>query len=376
MTGATISRDSLKAAFTLVDRVGANPGLLASQYVKLIYEPKPGVLRLLVTGLTMAEATVKVNLGTQAWKFFVDRRVLGVFLNSAATDILASLKETTLTLKSGRRRIEVTSASEISGYSRWKPSDTAKKFKLSDDSLVSDLTFLSKYAPMTAAADHLSVVCLAKGLGVVATDTFTFAARIDPGMAVSFPLPADLASTLEAIYRSGGLNHLLIEPNGVGAQCNGGYLYQTASTASKKYPLDHLKRLIKKGQEFETAIAFQAKPLNEALEYLHGFVFGSDVDTVVRGKAAKKGMTLTTDLPHLHGTVDKWVPSTGQLDFVWSLPTVSAWVNRMVALGAEAVVYFRMADDFIYGFRAVAKEGAPMYLLMLADHGGEPAGNA
>src|SRR6185369_4668840 len=165
--------------------------------------------------------------------------VISAFLNSAKSKVITvEHKDNALLWKSCRQKIVSTAMDAVTGYATWTPAGT--KLALTP-TLRKELALHAQYAPLTAAADHLSAVCLCKGYGVLASDSFVVSTCLDKSQPTSMKLPVLLAGLL------GGSNGaaVLVDKNGAGIQYTNGYLYQPlAANCITGYPLKKISQVV------------------------------------------------------------------------------------------------------------------------------------
>ncbi len=326
----TFETDKALAAFKVVDLVGLHAGILSSQFIMLQYSS--GKLFMNLTGHAVASTSFPVTGDSGAnWTFFLDRRVLGAFLSSTQAKTIDLKMDNTLTLKAGRHRAVVPAMSRVVGYSRWKPDASVKSIKISDE-LKTEFSMMADYAPITAAADHLSAVYMVKGYGILATDSFCLSALQDSTIAKTFPLPVVLAKLI-----TGSVDTIQIDGGGAGIRFPEGYVYQASSARSQTdYPLEDIKKVVNGALTTKPAVKIPAKRLLEGLAYLNGFVFGSasDVNVELSGKTGEKVIRLSMSSPagEVHKLLTESEILVPEFSLKWPLLKVLPWVTHIATL--------------------------------------------
>lgn len=318
-----------QAAFKIVDRVGTHAGILSSQFIMLQYTK--GRLYMNLTGHAVGSASFPVTEDSGAsWTFYLDRRIFGAFLASTQAKTVELKHDNALTLKAGRHKANIPAMSRVVGYSKWKP-ETVKTINISED-LQTELAMMADYAPITAAADHLSAVYLVKGYGILATDSFCLSAFIDPTISTTFPLPVVFT---KLITKDTGT--IQTDGNGAGIRFPEGYIYQANSAKSQTdYPLDDIKKVASGALTVKPAVKIPAKRLLEGLAYLNGFVFGSaaDVSVELSGKAGEKTIRLSMSSPagEVHKLLGEFEILASEFSLKWPILKVMPWVTHVASL--------------------------------------------
>lgn len=329
-------------AFKIVDMVDMQPGMLSSQFVRLTADKK---LRLSLTGVCIGEAVVKLP-EPEAWKFYIDRRVLGAFLASTkAKQISLEHHNGELRLVAGRQqKVLVSNSEDVSGYTSWSRKESNATLKLSE-TLRKELKLLAEYAPTTAAADHLSAVNMVKGYGTIGTDSFIIAAYLDPSTAISFPLPVVLTKTLA----SKQVDELLLNKGGAGVQFSNGYLYQTVvARARTNYPLKKIQGVLNDAQKLKPLLSVDPGKLHEGLTKVKAFVFGSSVDIEVTIEAGKTEDSLQLSLNLVNGSAQVNIAGkyTGSSPLVFPIDKIAPWIEHIASLKDAKTIYGSMGEGY------------------------------
>ena len=352
-----------RSAAEVIFHVGSHAGLLSSQFVKMVCAK--GTLKMALTGLCLGESSLAVPDASADWTFYLDRRVLEAFLATTKAQTLdMSIVKDSLVLLAGRSKASSTPMSEVSGYASWKSKPTGS-LKITD-ALRRELGVLSGYAPITAAADHLSAVYLIQKYGILATDSFVIAACIDPGMTQSFPLPV-VISQLAAAQK---VTTLDLDKQGAGIRFPEGYVYQTVSARCQTdYPIAAVQGVIKTSRAVPSCLKIKVGKLADALGYLKTFIFGSDIDINIQCPAGQKDLSLLLTMDLIRGRTQ--TASSGEevakdLNLKWPISKIDPWVTYIAGIDREQVVCCAF-DPASHSNIMVASAGKRHYILIVAE---------
>ena len=329
-----LDTDTLRQSFQMIDQVGAHAGLLSSQFIKMTFGDK---LSMNLSGLAIAGTTLPVLEKDPApWTFYLDRRMLaGILSTTSAKTVSLNLDKDVMTILAGKQKAIIPGISAIVGYSSWKPKDTLKTLKLTDD-LRAELNSLADYAPMTAAADHLAAVYMIKGYGIIATDSISLSAYLDSGISETFPLPVILT---KLVANNG--DALKLDDRGAGIRNAFGYVYQTLNPkCSTDYPLTKVQKAIEAGLAEKTGLEIPIKRLYEGFQYLNSFIFGSAVDVMVEVFASPQSTRMV--MKTSQGEVRREIPDTkvsSTLYFKWRYEKVNPWLEHVHSVDEKAQVH-------------------------------------
>jgi hypothetical protein len=221
---------------------------------------------------------------------------------------------------------------------------------------------LAEYAPITAAADHLSAVYLVQGQGLLATDSFIMAAVLDKKIPETFPLPVLMAKLLVDFPKQ----KVILQPNrGAALILPQGYLYQTISSRClKEYPLKTVQKLVTTALTAEAQCQTTLAQLQAGLERMQAFIFGSDLDVFLDFTLKENVGTLAIKLPQ--GAVTKKVSLSfcEPVALRWPAGPVLRWVTYVTKLERKAMVECGFLSPF--HFLRCQIQGR-QYLLLMAE---------
>ncbi len=351
-----IVTQDLQEAFKVVDQVDTQPGLASSQFLRL--EASDTELKLSLTGLCVGYVTCPVEEGKD-WMWYIDRRVVSAFLASAKSKaITVDHKDNALLWKSGRQRITSTAMDAVTGYANWVPS--GNKLALTA-TLRKELALHAQYAPQTAAADHLSAVCLCKGYGVLASDSFVVATCLDKTQPTSLKLPVLLTSLM------GNGAAVLVDKNGAGIQYSNGYLYQPLATnCVTGYPLKKIAQVVTERSGLKPLLKVKARSFFDTLTHLKNYVFGSITDLLVTCTASKTPGHVNLTLDVISGQAQTAMEADYATEFKlsWNLGKLLPWAEHIASLDGDTVVSCGQKDG-CYVFSA--RIGKPLRMLVIAE---------
>jgi hypothetical protein len=361
-----LQTEDFRKVFKIIDLVENHAGLLSSQFVKLTCNQ--GSIQMALAGLCIAESRLKTPEAVEIWNFYLDRRVLAAFLDTTrAQTIDVTLQKGSLTLLAGRQKANFTAMDEVSGYSIWKPKPgTLRSLKLSDE-MRQELGVLAEYAPITAAADHLSAVYLVEKYGIIATDSFVIAACLDPGISHTFPLPV----VLSKLAAGNKVTSLDLDKTGAGIRFPEGHVFQPISArCQKEYPLRKIQDALKVHQTVKPILKINAGKLNDSIEHLQKFIFGSDVDVLLQLQAGQREGNLLMLLDLVRGKTQ--IASAGELvtkglDLKWPVAKIAPWVSYVAKLDKEGTILCAFDPQSHCNILQMA-HGKRRYILVVAEN--------
>lgn len=341
----------IQTAFKIVDQVDTQPGLHSSQFVRL--EAKKNILQMSLTGLCISQVSCPIQEPGQDWIWFIDRRVLQAFLNTAKSKtIIIEHQKDALLWKSGRQKITATPMEPITGYATWEVGKGASKLPLTPE-LRKELSIHAQYAPVTAAADHLSAVCLCKNYGVLASDSFVIATCLDKTQNSNLKLPVQLASVLAA---NNGASTALVDKAGTGIQYPQGYLYQPLSTnCITSYPLKKITEVIASHRDVKPVVKIKAKIFFEALTHLKGYIFGAATDSHVTCAASPTAGFASLSLDVVQSNVQTRIAAEFNTDFkmIWMIAKLLPWVEHIASLDGDSIIACGQKDGcYVFSVRS------------------------
>jgi len=323
------------AAFKIVDQVDTQAGLPSSQFVRLV--AKKSDLQMSLTGLCIGQAVCAIQEPGPDWTWYLDRRVLSAFLTSAKTKtIIVTVQKDNLQWQAGRQKVTMAGMEPIAGYATWGAKGTSL-LKLAPE-LRKELAVHAVYAPVTAAADHLSAVCLCKGYGILASDSFVVSVCLDKAQTATVRLPVLLARLLSTVKDA---TSVLVDNTGAGIKYPQGYLYQPLSdNCIKSYPLKKICGVVTAQMAAPVTLKVKAKVFLDTLSHLKNFIFGSDTDLQVTCRpAATAGMALLS-LDVMQGQAQTSMAAEYTKDFklTWMIAKILPWVEYVAGLDPEQVI--------------------------------------
>jgi hypothetical protein len=350
-----------REAFGVVDLIDSSSVIPSSQFVRMKVEG--GKVMMAMAGTAFAESWLQ-SKEKESWTTYIDRRLLSAFLASAKTKAaeMTVKEDGAVTLRAGRQRAKTASATEIGGYGSWTQ---GKETPISLAGLDADLAMVSAYAPeKMVASEHLEMVQVLEGYGMLATDTFALAASLDPRIKQSFQIPPALSRLAVKL----GAEEILVGKAGAAVQAACGYVYQAASAKAKEYPIKSVRDLAAKAQQAKTAATFLAKDLREGIEHLRKFVFGSEEEAVVECSLAPKGGVLLILKMMQGGSVEKAIPAEAADGFTarWPMSKLRPWLERVATVDPEAKV---RCGSFESCQAMTTSAGKRKYVLVLAEVG-------
>jgi hypothetical protein len=355
--------EELKATFAIVDKVDSHAGLLASQYVKLTFDKAK--LAMSLCGLIIGESNMSTD-GSLQGTFFADRRVFGAFLSTAKSkEADLAIKDGQMVMTGGKQKVLLSGVEEVSGYSVWTAPKKAKTISITPI-LKKELGVISQYAPITAAADHLSAVYMVEGYGIIATDQFNVAVCLDSKVETTVPLPVSLTKLISGM----DAKEVVTDANGAGIKLGKGYLYQALSTRLSEYPLETLQKLVATNSKSPVLASFKLEDLAIGLAYLKSFVFGSGDDAVVEINCAADAMDSLFTLTMAQGKANRKVAlaskASKEVTLKWPLLQAMPWIEHLNALDPELTLNCTQGEGN-HGLRA--KHAGKQYILLMADKG-------
>ena len=359
-----IQTEALKAAYRIVSAVGTIGSVSASQFIRVRFG---GGIHMNLSGIATAEAAVPGDAVTGAveeGEYFLDRRMLGGFLaaHSSEEEIDWSMNESVVTLRSGRHKLDLTSA-EVSGYQSWQMPATKGKKKQQATIEMSEeeqqqASLLRRYVSESETCRHLQAIRLLSGYGALSTDMFSMAAVLDSGARLEGFLPPLAPDMLSG-------SSLWIGEQGTAAIFPQGYYFHPISEeCHRAFPLDALKNMIALVDKESPAVVFPRTVLQTLVEQMSGFIFGKDGEAAAIECSGKPKKGVVLQLKVSGGVTEQ----TSDVDVVreftakWPVHQVVTWMDGAPS-GIEEVLCYQME------FGAVL-EGAcnnRRYLLFVAE---------
>lgn len=347
----------IQEAWKIVDQVDNASGLLSSQFIKL--DLKGSMLTLHLSGLCVGLATCPVAEPKEDWTWYVDRRVIGAFLNSTkakAKAVSVDKVGDALVWRAGRQKITAAAIEPVTGYASWE----AKGAKLVlTDSLRADVALHASYAPTD---DNLAAVVLAKGYGTLASDSFAVSAVLDKSQPTSLKLPTLLSKMLG----TSGNAHALVDKDGAGVKYPNGYLYQSLPTnCVTGYPLKKFSQVLNDRISAKPALKIKAKALVDALVHLRGYVFGGAEEALVICSQGKPGI-VSLKLDVAQGSVQTSAEGEWTADFKlsWPLARLQPWAERAALISPDLPVSCGNKDGCLV---FTAKDKTSLRVLVVAE---------
>ena len=356
--------DDFRKAFGVINLVGSHAGLLSSQFIKMVCSK--GILKMSLTGLCLGESQITIPDTSASWTFYLDRRVLEAFLNTTRAQTLdLVLQKESLTLLAGKQKASSTPMNEVSGYSHWKPNGTLRSMKLSEQ-MHKELGVLSSYAPITAAADHLSAVYLIQKYGIIATDSFVVAACFDASLPSTFPLPV----VISKLASDNKVSHLELDKTGAGIRFPEGYVYQTISSRCQTdYPIKAVQEVLRTSRSVPPVLKITAGHLFDSLEYLKKFIFGSDTDINIQCQAGQKEKTVLLTMDLIRGRTQTAAVGdmvAKDLDLKWPVSKVDSWISYIAGLDRDQPIHC-CVDPKSKSNILIAPAGKRSYVIVIAE---------
>jgi hypothetical protein len=273
--------------------------------------------------------------GEANWEYYVDRKVLEVFVASAGATVDFLMTKDALLIKSGSRKAVLASPGVIEGYG--EAQGPAEPIVKPDAVFLRGLTCAAQFAPAGAATSQLNCAYLAKDWGIFATDSFCVFFHkhaIDKSYPCPLLIPAALA--LNAV-------HLHFSNEGAAAHFEGGEVYQPVSLEARKdYPIDTLKNVISDALEGASTCSFAVHAFQASLAYLSKFAFSDPDAAMVSCEPTKEPkkvrLSIQTGQGLVHDTIDikEGIPPQPAQ---WLLGKLLIWVDYVRGEEYEEVLY-------------------------------------
>jgi hypothetical protein len=240
----------------------------------------------------------------------------------------------------------------VGGYSPWS-FDKGTPLAVADTYL-EDLPFLSGCVGETTFDAHLSTVRGLKGCGLVATNGMVVAARTNPAFNTpDFQIPPLVSAQAKAQAK------LAIDAKGVGIVLPQGYVYQTFQISTKTYPRKMILDMIHQATGVKALLRVKAVDLFQGISYLKKY---STSVELVTAKAKPKGTLYLVcklgeeSLSTGEASTEIAAQVTGELESVWPLKYLEAFLTRILKIESEVEVSFGLTDQDFAVFRATASK--------------------
>jgi len=345
-----LQTDEFKAAFNVIDNVSPQSILPSSQNVR--FECTQGKLNIALTGIEFSESSIKLPTNGTADAFFVDRRVVGAFLNNANAESIELAYDDSgkqITFRAGRSKVTASAIEPITGYANWRKDSKYSTMEISANLRRVLGTFSEYAAPSDSSLSHLSAVYLIDGFGVIATDTFVLAACLDKHIAGTLPIPASLARLVKTTSASE-----IVCNAKVGAAIlypKLGYVYQAVNSNIENYPLAQFKTLVDRSVKAKPASVFDYTDLRQGIEYIGNFLFGAESEVFAECVCTQgqREATLQVITPRIK--TQRKVPVTARItkSFKWPISKLKSWLEFADGKTAEiSVTHEQGMNSFVF----------------------------
>lgn len=356
-----IDSAELHAALKVIDLVPNQAGIDSSQFIRVTLLDD-GILYMALSGGSIAEAAVATKEPNGTFTIHVDRRVISAFMTGVigkhhrSTEV-TQREDGALVMRVGRQRVNLADSQVTSNYEQWLPPEEETAVVTTDADWTKYLQALCQYVPATVSVEHLAAIYSVKGYGLLATDSLSLAAYLDPTTPQTLPFPAPIAKL--ALGRP-----IVADGKGAGIQYPCGYVYQSVSSECRtKFPVDLIKKLVKGTLDAQPHMTVEARVLQDAVAYMKSFIFGTDPGAVIHVKGLEGGNAVNLSLGVTQGDARRQIACTlhAPVDSKWRVAKLLPWLNAVDP--ASTVTYAQIDKNDTY--KEVNAAGETPWVLLI-----------
>lgn len=338
-------------AIASIDLIPSRAGISSSEFIR-IQASKDKIkfsLAAEIYGTTYAAALE----GKETWEFFVDRASFVPFVLAAKElgqtvpfEFRYSAKDSTLTVRCGKRKASYQTVTEISGYADKADFKGAALVLTKEQKTM--LRLAVKYATSDPTVAHLNCIYLSKGKAILASNQLAAFYLEDKVVPLSVPLPLLLLSILDSDLVEG----ITVSKEFARVDLACGFLCQlTNQKAAESFPHATLVSNVEAGAKFKKRFSVKGSSMVAVLKRLEAYIASVVKRDMVVSVAGTKGDTklrITATIPQ--GSFEESLtvkePLVRDVECEWLLSLLLPLADIATSLGTVTVRYDDMSPFY------------------------------